>query len=156
MNDHAAHQDAFDTAFIACHQRLLDQRDRARDAGRGLRIGHDLPPVGQLAAIALDNRMSVEANDLVEQLGTKPVHNAHHDDQRRHAQHNGKKADARHQEDKAFAAPGEQIASGDHALMGGKDHAAPLKRAGRAGKPARLWRNQHSACQIDSGAPFWQ
>jgi hypothetical protein len=36
-------------------------------------------------AIALDHRMAVEPDDLVEQFGTETVHYTHHDDERGHA-----------------------------------------------------------------------
>jgi hypothetical protein len=103
---HAADEHAFDAAFRTRHQRLLDQRHRLGDAGRRLGLAHDLLPVGQAPAIAVDDGMSVQADDLVEQLGAKAVHHAHHDDQRGDAEHDGDQADAGDQEDEAFALAG--------------------------------------------------
>ena len=89
LEPHPAHQHAFDAAIGGGHQRLFDQRQRLGHARRAARGFADLAPVGQAAAIALDDRVAVEADDLVEQFGAKAVHHAHHDDQRGDAERDG-------------------------------------------------------------------
>ena len=54
-----------------------------------------LLPVVEPAAVGLDDRVAVEPDDLVEQLGAKAVHHAHHDDQRGDAEHDRDQADRR-------------------------------------------------------------
>ena len=68
----------------------------------------DKPP-----AIALDDGMAVEADDLVEQLGAEAVHHAHHDDQRGDAERDRDQADRGDEEDEPLALAGKQIAPGD-------------------------------------------
>jgi hypothetical protein len=69
------------------HQRLLDQRRGTLDARHLAGLVQHLLPVVEPSAVALDDRVAIEADDLVEQFGAKAVHHAHHDDQRGHAQH---------------------------------------------------------------------
>src|SRR3954447_15182891 len=73
--------------------------------------------------------MTIEADDLVEQLGAKAVHDAHHDDQRRDAKRHRNQADAGDEEDETFALAGQQIASGEHPLGAVEDHAVSLANA---------------------------
>ena len=73
--------------------------------------------------------MAVEADDLVEQLGAEAVHDAHDDDQRRDAERDRDQADARDEEDEAFALAGEQITAGEHALGAVEDHPVSLANA---------------------------
>ena len=98
--------------------------------------------------------MTVQANDLVEQFCPKTVHDAHHNNEGCYTKHHGKQAYAGYKKNKSFAAPGKQIAFGDHALVGRKDHEKALERASFTGKQMTLWRNQHSECQIDSATPI--
>ncbi len=73
--------------------------------------------------------MAVQADDLVEQLGAKAVHHAHHDDQRGDAEHHRDQADRGDEEDEPLALAREQIAPGDHPLVAGEDHAVSLASA---------------------------
>jgi hypothetical protein len=68
--------------------------------------------------------MTVQPDDLVEQVGPDAVHHAHHDHQRRDPQRHRNEAERRGDEDEAFAALGEQIAFEDGAFIRTQDHGA--------------------------------
>ena len=104
---------------MACHQRLFDQWRRRRHARCLLRRGHDFAPFGEASAIALNDGVSVQADNLVEEFGAKAIHDAHNDDQRRNAEHHGNKTDRGDKEDKPLALSREQIPPRDHAFIGG-------------------------------------
>ena len=72
----------------------------------------DLLPVGEAPVIALDDGVAVQADDLVEQLGAKAVHHAHHDDQRGDAERDRDQADAGDEEDEALALAREADSAG--------------------------------------------
>ena len=135
---HAAHQHRFDPAVVAGHQRLFDQRRRAGHARRRARLRRDLAPVGEAAVIALDHRMAVQPDDLVEQLRAKAVHHAHHDDQRGDAEHDRDQADRGDEKDESLAPARQQVAAGDHPFIAGQQHwpalygPAPAAQSGRS------------------------
>ena len=81
-----------------------------------------------------DDRMAVEADDLVEQLGAKAVHHAHDDDQCSNAERDRDQADAGDEEDEALALAGKQIASGEHPLGAIEDHKRSIRRGCRNAK----------------------
>ena len=85
LDAHTAHEHAFEAAVRCRHQRRLDERKRGGDAGCLLRSVSDLLPALEPAVIADHDGVSVEPDDLVEQLGAEAVHHAHHDDQRRNS-----------------------------------------------------------------------
>src|SRR3546814_927536 len=86
-HQHAAHQYALDPAVRGAEQGLLDQRRRRGHARRRARLFQHLLPIVEPPAEALHDRMAVEADALLEQVGAHAVHHAHHDDERRDAQH---------------------------------------------------------------------
>ena len=129
LEPHPSHEHALDASVGGSHQRLFDQRQRRRDSGQFLRLVRNVLPVGQAAVIALDDRMAVEAHDLVEQLGAEAVHHAHHDDQRGDSKRHGEQADRRDKEDEPFALAGKQVAASDRALVPIEDHSVSLAKA---------------------------
>src|SRR3546814_11569710 len=68
--------------------------------------------------------MSVKTDDLVEQFRPETVHDAHHDDQRCNAQHDGNQTDPRNEKDKSLPLPGKQVSFRDHPFVTGKNHEA--------------------------------
>src|SRR3546814_16501666 len=68
--------------------------------------------------------MSVKTDDLVEQFRPETVHDAHHDDQRCNAQHDGNQTDPRNEKDKSLPLPGKQVSLRDHPFVTGKNHEA--------------------------------
>src|SRR5215207_5042529 len=128
-NAHAAHQYAFDPAVGRGHERLLDQRQRRGYARSLPRLVSNLLPIAQAPVIALNDGVTVEADDLVEQLGPEAVHHAHDDDQGGDAQRYGADAEAGNDEDEALALGRQQITAGEHSLVAGEDHAVSLARA---------------------------
>src|SRR5260221_9998995 len=64
--------------------------------------------------------MSVEAEDLVQELLAEAVHHGHHDDQRRDAEHDAEERKAGDDGNKAFLATRPQIASGQQPFEGSK------------------------------------
>src|SRR3546814_12140443 len=52
------------------------------------------------------------------------VHDAHHDDQRCNAQHDGNQTDPRNEKDKSLPLPGKQVSFRDHPFVTGKNHEA--------------------------------
>ena len=119
---HAAQEDALNAAIEARHQGLLDQGRRRFDAGRRPRLFNNVLPALELSIIALDDGMPIQAHDLVKQLCPKTVHDAHNDDKRGNAQHDGDKADRGHQKDEPISLAGQQITFGDEALIAGQKH----------------------------------
>src|SRR3546814_18875105 len=61
--------------------------------------------------------MAVEADALLEQVGAHAVHHAHHDDERRDAQHHRDETERRGDEDEPFAPLRQHIAFEDGAFV---------------------------------------
>ncbi|PAV70332.1 hypothetical protein WR25_25236 [Diploscapter pachys] len=91
LHPHAADQHRLRPAVIGRRQRLFDHRHRRRDA-----------------------------DDLVEQLGAKAVHNAHDDDERRHTEHHRDEADRGDEEDERLPLARQQISPRDHPFIGAR------------------------------------
>ncbi len=117
----AAHEYRLDPAVERRQQRLLDQRRGAGDLGCLAHLIEHLLPVLQPAAIGLDDRVAVEPDDLVEQLGAEAVHHAHDDDQHRHREHDHADADRGDERDHRLAAPGQHVTLGDGPFERGED-----------------------------------
>jgi len=80
----AADQGARGAGVARRHDLALDQGRRADHPG-------DLPhrprgrvEISEMRALAIDREMAVEAEDAVNEIGAKPVHHRHDDDQGRH------------------------------------------------------------------------
>ena len=129
LDAHSAHEHPFEPSIGRCHQRLLDQRNRRSNARSLLRRDRDLLPIGEPPVEALNDGMSVEADDFVEQLRAEPVHDAHDDDQSRDPKRHCHQADGRDEEDETFAFSREQVTASEHALGAVEDHPANLANA---------------------------
>ena len=99
----------------------LDQGHGVLDAGDSLQsLGHIGVVRKVVAADLVDDDMSVEPENLVEQLLAEAVHHRHHDDERRHAEQDAEKREAGDDRDEPFLAAGAQIAQSQHPLERGE------------------------------------
>ena len=85
----------------------------------GQTLGHFLP-VGERRFQRLNKEMAVEAQNLVQQLLAEAVHDGHHDNQRRNAEHDAEERETGNDGDEAFLATRPQIASGQQPFEGRK------------------------------------
>ena len=117
------------------HDLALDQRGDAGDTRecRGPCAAAASKSVKR-AGLAIDREMAVEAEDAADQIGAKPVHHRHHDDQRRHPERDPEQRKDRDDRDKPLLPPRPQIAERDHPLEGTEDHAAAVSRSGEGGR----------------------
>ncbi len=60
----------------------------------------------------LHHKMAVHADDLVDQFLAKAVHDGHHDNQRRNAEHDAEERETGNDGDEAFLATRPQVAPG--------------------------------------------
>jgi hypothetical protein len=72
--------------------------------------------------------MTIETEDLVEQLLPEPVHHRHHDDEGSNPKHDAEKREAGIDRYESFLAPGPQVAQRQH----------PFERSERVGGAVRL------------------
>ncbi len=99
------------------------------NTGSCLHLFQHITPIGEPSIIALHDRMAVQPDNLVEQLGAKAVHHAHHNDQRRDSKRDGHQTDGRDQENEALALAWQQISLCDHAFISVEDHAGCFLRS---------------------------
>src|SRR5690606_5530309 len=128
---HAAHGNAGGTATTRRQHLPLDEIDRKADAIHLFDCCHGLLVVRELTFDGEAGEMSVEPQDLVEQLASKPVHYRHDDDKRRHANGDTYHGQAGNDRDEGFLAPRAQIAPGNHPLKPGKRAGGPAYRGYR-------------------------
>ncbi len=64
--------------------------------------------------------MAVEAEDLLEELSAKTIHDSHDDDQSCDAEHDADQREAGDDRNRCLLAPSAQIAPGDEPLEAGK------------------------------------
>jgi hypothetical protein len=119
----AAREDHVDPAVEAAHQRLFDQRRGLRYARHFLDLVEHSAPVVQPPAIGLNDGMAVKPDDLVEQLGAKAVHHAHHDHQHGDREHDYADPDPGDHGNNRLASPGHHVALGNRPFEGGEDQA---------------------------------
>jgi hypothetical protein len=72
----------------------------------------DILPIRQRRFERLHQKVTVQADDLVHQLLSEAVHDGHHDDQRRNAEHDAEEREAGNDGDEAFLATRPQVAPG--------------------------------------------
>jgi hypothetical protein len=87
---------------------LDDRRSQPHAGNLGDAIGNHLP-VGQRGFERLDQQMTVEAQNLLEQFLPEPVHHRHHDDEVRHTKHDAEEGNQGNYRDESFLAPRTQI-----------------------------------------------
>ena len=131
----AAHERAGGGGVGGRHDLALDDRE----GGRHTRQFKDLVGGGGVigkaaclgpAGLGINAEIAVEAQDAAQQIGAKPVHHRHHDDQSGDAERNPEQREDRDDRDEPFLPPRPQIAECDHAFERAENHA--ISRANAA------------------------
>jgi hypothetical protein len=94
--------------------------DDARHLADFLRSGIE---IGETAAHGIDPEIAIEAEDAGEEVGAKPVHHRHHDDQGGDTERDPEQRKNRDDRNKALLPPRPQIAERNHSLERPEDHA---------------------------------
>ena len=146
----AAHQRACPCPGRTRGQRLtLDERNRQPDARHVLKPLRKRLVVMEGTVHRLDDHVPVDAEDAGDEFDAKAVHHGHHDDQRRHAEHDPEKGKAGDDGDVGLLAPGPEIAPCDHALERRERPRRP-RQPGSTRRPRRF--GLHAHCVSSSGA----
>jgi len=120
---HAAHQHTGCIERRGGQRLALDDRRGQDDPGHPGNALGDRLPVGQRLFQRLDQQMSVQAQNLVEQFLAEAVHHRHHDDQRGDAQHDAEEGKRGIDRDESLLPPRPQISQRQH----------PFERSERVG-----------------------
>jgi len=89
--------------------------------------------IGELAIDALHQYVTVEAEDLAQQLDAKAVHHRHHNDENGNARRDADAGEDGNHRNEGMLAARAQIAQGDHALEARKGAGLPARRGAALG-----------------------
>ncbi|MEI9992212.1 MAG: hypothetical protein WDM86_19505 [Rhizomicrobium sp.] len=130
----AAHHDAGRGAAARGQRLAVDDRRDVDHARHRAHAGGDRVETRQVAAITLDDEMTLQAQDARQQVVTKAVHHRHDDDERGDGERDPGQRQDRNERNEPVLAPRPQVAKRDHPLEAGEGAAS--------GGAGRWWRRR--------------